>query len=94
MKGPTEAQGSVIRVLMHLRFPGAFGVPEQTLPVRLTLRDGFARTADQARRKILDLVRRGQAFALDVVENPEPWSVEPERVVLVATWEEEEGPVL
>lgn len=94
MRSPIEAQGSVIRVLIHLRFPGAFGVPDQTLPVRLTLREGFARSADQARRKILDLVGRGQAFGLEVLEHAEPRSFEPKRVVLVATWEEEEGPVL
>lgn len=74
---------------MHIRYPPAFGLEEETLPVRLTLRDGFARTADQARRKILDLVERGQEFSLDAREREEPFSFQPDQVALVATWSED-----
>ncbi len=73
---------------MHVRYPPAFGLEEETLPVRFTLRGGFARTADQARRKILDLVARGQEFTLDVVERDEPFAFQPDQVTLVATWAE------
>lgn len=89
MTAPAQPRGACIRVLMHIRYPAAFGFEEETLPVRFTLRGGFAQTADQARRKILDLVERDQEFSLDVMEQPEPYDFQPERVVLVATWEEE-----
>lgn len=89
MKESVGKGDPVIRVLLHVRYPAAFGFEEQTLPVRLTLREGFARTADQARRKILDLVSRDQDFTLNVMEQSEPFEFRPEQVVLVATWEEE-----
>jgi hypothetical protein len=91
MTAPADGSGTRIKVLMHIHYPAAFGFPEQTLPVRLTLRDGFARTADQARRKILDLVGRDQAFALEVVEQSDPFEFDPDRVRMVATWEEGDG---
>lgn len=88
MKGPTGEEGPVIRALLHVRHDPAFGLPEETVPVHLTLREDFARTADQARRKILDLVERGQEFSLGDRNRSEPYAFDPDRVVLVATWEE------
>lgn len=89
MKGSTEGQGTAIRALLEIRVEAAFGLPEETVAIRLTLTEDFARTADQARRKILDLVERGQEFALESRERDEAYTVRPDRVVTVATWEAE-----
>jgi len=86
MTGPSPAAQGSIRVLLHLRRPAEFGLESRVHAVHLTLRDGFARSADQARRKILDLVRRGQSFDLAVHEQADPVTVAPELVELVAAW--------
>jgi hypothetical protein len=89
VKGSTEGQGTAIRALLEIRVEAAFGLPEETVAIRLTLTEDFARTADQARRKILDLVERGQEFALESRERDEAYAFRPEQVVMVATWEAE-----
>ena len=89
MREAGDPGGVRIRVQIQQRYPAQFGLPETVHPEQFILSEGFARTADQARRKILDLVERGQTFELDGVGTDAPREFRPERVVLVATWEEE-----
>ena len=76
---------------IHVRivsvYPPAFGLPEETTDLTLELRPEFARTPDEAHRRINEALAGDEVFEIPVVDSEVPVRFSPDVVRMVVVWE-------